>query len=143
MVGHRSPIHDPIMNQRYHAISLPACDLTKEIQTVCNSFTFEFQLHTEFTSIKVLKKNKLYIVMPVIISHIHVSHMLQNTKIIVNIMSNMRCFWLISLSCSAKVTSYTASTITMVLLGMYKNEGSYSEIQQQQSIKHYIYSKVT
>jgi hypothetical protein len=39
----------------------------------------------------------------------------------------MRCFWLISL-CSAKVTSHIVSTITMVILGMYKNEGSYSEI---------------
>ena len=76
MVGQRWPIHDPIMNQRYQAISLSACDLIKEIQRVCNSFTFEFQLHTEFLSIKVLKKNKLYIVMPIIISHIHVSHML-------------------------------------------------------------------
>jgi hypothetical protein len=39
----------------------------------------------------------------------------------------MRCFWLISLSSSAKATSHIVSTITMVILGM-QNEGSYSEI---------------
>jgi hypothetical protein len=39
----------------------------------------------------------------------------------------MKYFWLISV-CSAKVTSHMVSTITIVILGMYKDEGSYSEI---------------